>query len=105
MQSFLLIFTHDHLVPGHWVNKKRRCPFFGPYMIYYKNVIEYLLKKEIGKMFGSFIDFNDDDFCLSLSDELAVDSEGDTMMKLSDNLAVDLETGETHAISGWTDDD
>ena len=27
-------------------------------------------------MAGGFFDFNDDDYCLSLSDKMAIDSEG-----------------------------
>lgn len=50
-----------------------------------------------------FWDFDDDDFAVPVSDNLALDSEGDFMMRLGDNLAMDLDSGDLHMISGWDD--
>lgn len=40
---------------------------------------------------------------MSISDNMAVDSEGNFMMRMSDNMAMD--TGDIHFISGWSDDE
>ena len=56
-------------------------------------------------MTGPFIDFNDGDLGLPLSDNLAIDSEGHTLMKMSENMAVDVDNGDVHLISGWLSDD
>jgi len=52
-----------------------------------------------------FFDYDDGDFAHSISDNMAIDSDGDMLMRLSDNMAIDMETGETHIISSWDDDD
>jgi len=52
-----------------------------------------------------FFDFDDGDFGMSISDNMAIDSNGDLMMRMSDNLAMDMGTGEMHFISGWSDEE
>lgn len=52
-----------------------------------------------------FWDFDDDDFAVSVSDDLAMDSDGDLMMRMGDNLAMDLDSGDLHLIFGWDDDE
>lgn len=54
-------------------------------------------------MSKNFFDFDDDDFGMSISDNMAVDSEGNFMMRMSDNMAMD--TGDIHFISGWSDEE
>lgn len=54
-------------------------------------------------MSKNFFDFDDDDFGMSISDNMAVDSEGNFMMRMSDNMAMD--TGDIHFISGWFDEE
>lgn len=49
-------------------------------------------------MSKNFFDFDDDDFGMSISDNMAVDSEGDFMMRMSDNMAMD--TGDIHLFLG-----
>lgn len=56
-------------------------------------------------MSKNFFDFEDDDFGMSISDNMAVDSEGNFMMRMSDNMAMDMDTGDIHFISGWSDDE
>ena len=41
----------------------------------------------------------------SISDNMAMDSDGDLLMRLSDNMAMDMNSGEIHFISTWLDDD
>lgn len=48
-----------------------------------------------------FFDFDDDDFAMPVSDDMAIDSEGNLNVRMSDNMAMDMETGEVHLISGW----
>ena len=56
-------------------------------------------------MSKNFFDFDDDDFGMSISNNMAVDSEGNFMMRMSDNMAMDMDTGDIHFISGWSDDE
>lgn len=52
-----------------------------------------------------FFDFEDDDFGFAVSDNIAIDSDGNTMMRMSDNMAMDLDSGDIHFISSWSKDD
>lgn len=52
-----------------------------------------------------FFDFEDGDFCLSLSDNMAMDSDGNMMMRMGDNMAMDMDSGDLHIISSWGRDD
>ena len=52
-----------------------------------------------------FFDFEDSDFAHSISDNMAIDSDGDLLMRMSDNMAMDMDSGELHIISGWSNDD
>lgn len=52
-----------------------------------------------------FFDYDDGDFAFALSDSMAMDSEGHTMMRVSDSMAMDLDTGDIHYISSWEKDD
>jgi len=52
-----------------------------------------------------FFDFDSGDFCHSISDNMAIDSNGDMLMKMSDNMAMDMDSGELHIISGWDSDE
>ena len=49
-------------------------------------------------------DLTSGDLLISTSDNTAVDGDGNMMMRLSDNMAIDLDSGETHIVSGWDDD-
>lgn len=53
----------------------------------------------------SFFDYEDSDFLHTLSDGMAMDSEGDLMMRLSDNMAMDMDSGDIHIVSSWPSDD
>lgn len=52
-----------------------------------------------------FFDYDDDDFAMSISDNMAMDSNGDLMMRMGDHMAMDMDTGDIHLISSWPDDD
>nr|MDY5756233.1 hypothetical protein [Eubacteriales bacterium] len=52
-----------------------------------------------------FFDFEDGDFCNTVSDNMAIDSEGHSLMRMSDNMAMDMDTGDLHIISGWSSED
>ena len=41
-----------------------------------------------------FFDFDDGDFCITTSENTAMDSDGNLMIKTSDNTAMDLDSGE-----------
>lgn len=53
----------------------------------------------------NIFDYDDGDFCFSLSNNTAMDSDGNLMVRMSDNSALDLETGELHIVSNWNDDE
>ena len=50
-------------------------------------------------------DFTDGDFAHSISDHMAIDSDGDLLLRMGDDLALDLDSGELHLISGWSKDE
>lgn len=52
-----------------------------------------------------FFDYDDGDFARSVSDSMAIDSNGDYLMRMGDNMALDMESGEMHTISSWLDDE
>ena len=52
-----------------------------------------------------FFDFEDGDFAHTISDNMAIDSEGDLLMRMGDNMAMDMDTGDIHIISSWSNDD
>lgn len=49
-------------------------------------------------------DYDDGDFAMSISDSMAMDSEGNLMMRMGDHIAMDMDTGDIHMISSWPDD-
>ena len=52
-----------------------------------------------------FFDYEDGDFAHSISDNMAMDSDGNLMMRMGDNMAMDMDSGELHIISSWLNDD
>lgn len=52
-----------------------------------------------------FFDFEDSDFAHSISDNMAIDSDGDLLMRMGDNMAIDMDSGELHIISGCSNDE
>jgi len=56
-------------------------------------------------MCNRFFDYDDGDFAMSISDSMAMDSEGDLMLRMGDHMAMDMDTGDIHMISSWPDDD
>ena len=52
-----------------------------------------------------FFDFEDGEFAFTISDNIAMDSDGNMMMRRGDNMAMDMDSGEIHLVSSWSDDD
>ena len=50
-------------------------------------------------------DLDDDDFVFPLSNDMAMNSNGDLMIRLGDNMALDLECGDLHMVMGWDDEE
>ena len=48
-----------------------------------------------------FFDFDDGDFAFSISDYMAMDSEGNLLMKIGSNMEMDMDSGEVHLTSEW----
>lgn len=51
-----------------------------------------------------FYDYDDGDLAHAISDNMAIDSNGDFLMRMGDNMAMDMDSGELHFISGSSDD-
>ena len=52
-----------------------------------------------------FFDYEDDDFACSISDNIAIDSDGDLLIRMGDDMAMDMDSGELHIISGRSNDE
>lgn len=52
-----------------------------------------------------FFDFDDGDFVHPISDNMAIDDEGNLMMKIGNKMAMDMDSGELHNVSGWSDEE
>ena len=50
-------------------------------------------------------DYEDGDFAIPMSDNMAFDSDGDLLMRLGENMAIDMDTGDVHLTSSWKNDD
>ena len=68
--------------------------------------MDTLMNKREDKSMGKpFFDYEDGDFAHTLSDNMAIDSDGDMLMRMGDNIAMEMETGDLHFISGWSNDE
>lgn len=52
-----------------------------------------------------FFDYDDCDYVHGISDNMAIDSDGNMMMRMSDNMAMDMDSGELHFVSSWDNDE
>ena len=52
-----------------------------------------------------FFDYNDGDYVHSVSDNMAMDSDGNMMMRMGYNMAMDMDSGDIHFISSWSADE
>lgn len=52
-----------------------------------------------------FFDFEDGDFANSISNNMAINSDGNLLMRMSNNIAMDMGSGELHSISDWSYDE
>lgn len=64
-----------------------------------------MIKLEVHGMSKYIFDYDDGDFAMSISDSMAMDSDGNPMMRMGDHMAMDMDTGDIHMISSWSDDD
>lgn len=56
-------------------------------------------------MMTNFFDYEDGNFAHTISDNMAIDSDGNMLMRMGDTMAMDMETGDIHFISGWSAED
>lgn len=56
-------------------------------------------------MIKHFFDYENGNFVASISDNMAIDSDGNFMMRMTENTVMDMDTGDIHFISGWSDDE
>ena len=52
-----------------------------------------------------FLDYEDGEICRSISNNMAISSDGDLLLRMSDNMVMDMDSGDLHIISGWSSDD
>mgnify|MGYP005977779303 FL=1 len=64
-----------------------------------------MIKLEVHGMSKYIFDYDDGGFAMSISDSMAMDSDGDLMMRMENHMAMDMDTGDIHMISSWSDDD
>lgn len=60
-------------------------------------------RKELIFMNKKIFDYDDSDFAYTISNNMAIDSNGDMLMRMGDNMAMDMVTGDLHFISSWSD--
>ncbi len=88
---------------GH--NARRRHKAYNM-PVWHRIIQSMVIRKAGGNMiFNGFFDFDDNGFAFGISDNMAMDSDGDMLMRVSDNMAMDMDTGEMHIISSWLDDE
>ena len=46
-------------------------------------------------------DYEDEDLIHTVSDNMAMDFDGNLMMRLSNNMAMDMNSGNIHTVSFW----
>ena len=56
-------------------------------------------------MSRSFFDMEDGDMCYSISDDMAMDSDGNLMLRMGSGMAMDMDSGELHIVSSWEDEE
>ena len=52
-----------------------------------------------------FFDYKDGDFAHPISNNMAMDFDGDLWKRMGDHMAMDMDSGELHIISGWPNDE
>ena len=61
--------------------------------------------EEVGTVCNRFFDYDDGDFAMSISDNMAMDSDGSIMMRMGDHMPRDMHPGDIHMSTTWPDDD
>ncbi len=50
-------------------------------------------------------DYTDGDYGFTISDDMAMDTEGNLMLRIGNDMAIDMDSGELHITSSWPDDE
>ena len=50
-------------------------------------------------MSRNFFDYDDGDFAHTISDNIAIETDGDLLIRMGDNMAMDMATADLHFIS------
>lgn len=53
----------------------------------------------------NIFDYDDGEFATAISNNMAMDADGDLLMRMGENIAMDMETGDLHFTSGWPDEE
>ncbi len=50
-------------------------------------------------------DYDDGDYLIEISNNMAIDSDGHMMMRMSDNMVMDMDSEDIHYVLLWDDED
>ncbi len=53
---------------------------------------------------NNFFDFNTSNWGHEISDNTAIDSEGNMLFRMNDTMAMDLNSGDLHMTSTWSEE-
>ena len=56
-------------------------------------------------MLGPIFNLDDGEIICPISDDMAIDSEGNMFLRMGDCLALDMDSGELHITSCWPDEE
>ena len=56
---------------------------------------------ETAEMGKHIFDYSDGDYEITISDNVAMDTDGNLMLRIGDNMAVAMDSGELHITSSW----
>lgn len=53
----------------------------------------------------NIFDYNKGEFAQAISDNMAMDMDGNLLMRMGDNMVMDIDSGNLHIISSWPVDE
>lgn len=56
-------------------------------------------------MHKNIFDYDSGEFAQPISDNMAMDMDGNLLMRMGDNMVMDMDSGDLHITSSWLDDE
>lgn len=53
----------------------------------------------------NIFDYDSGEFAQPISDNMAIDMDGNLLMRMGDNMAMDMDSGDLHITSNWSDEE